>query len=162
MANLIGTAPNQVPTNGSLGTMAFRDAEATNIVEFNDYAEVAWNPSISNFTLGDGSMVGSYVRVGNLVTINLFITLGSTSSVSGQLVVPLPFNGVSQGTAQISYLENGVGYFDGSGLVTTSEIQCKAINAASTYATLSSTSSTVPFTWGQGDAMRLSYTYIAA
>jgi hypothetical protein len=27
MANLIGTAPNQVPTNGSLGTMAFQDAD---------------------------------------------------------------------------------------------------------------------------------------
>jgi len=27
MANLIGTAPNQVPTNGDLGTMAFQDSD---------------------------------------------------------------------------------------------------------------------------------------
>lgn len=31
MANLIGTAPNQVPTNGSLGTMAFQDADEARI-----------------------------------------------------------------------------------------------------------------------------------
>src|SRR6056300_1338606 len=28
MANLIGTAPNQVPTNGDLGTMAFQDTKS--------------------------------------------------------------------------------------------------------------------------------------
>lgn len=31
MALLLGTAPNQVPTNGDLGTMAFQDQKAVNI-----------------------------------------------------------------------------------------------------------------------------------
>lgn len=32
MPNLIGRNPDQVPTNGSLGTMAFQDASAVNIL----------------------------------------------------------------------------------------------------------------------------------
>jgi trimeric autotransporter adhesin len=36
MANLIGTKPNQVPTNGSLGTMAFQDADNVSDVTFID------------------------------------------------------------------------------------------------------------------------------
>ena len=31
MALLLGTAPNQVPTNGDLGTMAFQDRNAVSI-----------------------------------------------------------------------------------------------------------------------------------
>lgn len=31
MPNLIGTAPNQVPTNGSLGNMAFQNKEAVSV-----------------------------------------------------------------------------------------------------------------------------------
>jgi hypothetical protein len=31
MANLIGTDPNQVPTNGDLGTMAFQDADSAHL-----------------------------------------------------------------------------------------------------------------------------------
>ena len=31
MALLLGTAPNQVPTNGDLGTMAFQDANVVSI-----------------------------------------------------------------------------------------------------------------------------------
>ena len=31
MSNLIGTAPDQVPVNGMLGTLAFQDAESVNI-----------------------------------------------------------------------------------------------------------------------------------
>lgn len=31
MANLIGSAPNQVPVNGMLGGMAFQDPKAVNI-----------------------------------------------------------------------------------------------------------------------------------
>ncbi len=31
MALLLGTAPNQVPTNGDLGTLAFEDADSVNI-----------------------------------------------------------------------------------------------------------------------------------
>lgn len=32
MALLIGTAPNQIPTNGDLGTMAFQDQAAVQIL----------------------------------------------------------------------------------------------------------------------------------
>lgn len=31
MSNLFGSAPNQVPTNGDLGTMAFQDAHAVKV-----------------------------------------------------------------------------------------------------------------------------------
>lgn len=31
MSNLLGSAPNQVPTNGDLGTLAFQDSNAVKI-----------------------------------------------------------------------------------------------------------------------------------
>jgi hypothetical protein len=46
MPNLIGTAPNQVPTNGQLGKMAFQDPE-----------QVVLKPQASATPVGIGDMV---------------------------------------------------------------------------------------------------------
>lgn len=48
MANLIGSKPNQVPTNGSLGTMAFQDKENVKI----DNLEVDKSTRIDDNTYG--------------------------------------------------------------------------------------------------------------
>jgi hypothetical protein len=57
MSNLIGNAPNQVPTNGDLGDLAYQDA---------NYASIG-NVTISaNATISNLSVVGSSTMSGNI------------------------------------------------------------------------------------------------
>jgi hypothetical protein len=55
MALLLGTAPNQVPTNGDLGTMAFQDEAAINVVNVNYTGTLTGGTGVVN--LGSGQLV---------------------------------------------------------------------------------------------------------
>ena len=73
MANIIGTAPNQVPTNGDLGTMAFQDQVAVSIL--------------------GGSLNGT---VGATTpTTGIFTTLTSTSSLIVNAPEPASITGAA-------------------------------------------------------------------
>lgn len=54
MPNLLGTAPNQVPTNGDLGSMAFQDS--VNFVSLNS------TQTLSNKTLTDPAIIGTVLE----------------------------------------------------------------------------------------------------
>lgn len=72
MANLIGSKPNQVPTNGSLGTMAFQDADNANlekatIEEFDGFLQTAIYPELT----GVGQTPVPVFTVGNTRAVYL-------------------------------------------------------------------------------------------
>ena len=60
MPLLLGTAPNQVPTNADLGTMAFEDANSVNI-----QGGLVQNATVSNVTLLSPANVTAYQLVAN-------------------------------------------------------------------------------------------------
>jgi hypothetical protein len=113
MPLLLGTAPNQVPTNGDLGTMAFQDQNAVKIgggsftfgtntplagmtsQTLNWYEEGTWTPNQgAGLTLvGAFSSTGKYTRIGRNVTISGTVT-GATSAAlaaAGVITSNLPF-----------------------------------------------------------------------
>jgi len=64
MPNLLGTAPNQVPTNGDLGSLAFMDSLTAKVL-----------PG-AGITLGTGTIcVGTYKNEDTLKTIKLLVDL---------------------------------------------------------------------------------------
>ena len=117
-------------------------------------AITSYTPTWYNFTVGNGTVTAEYQRVGNLVFVYVSVTLGSTSSVTGDMNFDLPigstkrpyFNGVSY------YVDNGVAQYGGSFELAGSRAYFRLTATNATYAYLNSPpNATTPFTWGNGD-----------
>jgi hypothetical protein len=131
-----------------------------------DYEEGTFTPTFTNLTLGDGTAQGRYTKVGRIVTVEVFVLWGSTTSASGSWSVNnLPF--VSDAThfayGSGNILDAGVAnYWSGTVVpAATSNMFFLAINASGTYLTQSNTSATLPMTWVATDSVRASLTYTA-
>jgi hypothetical protein len=132
--------------------------------KLDDYEEGTWTPAFTNLTIGNGTQSHIYTKVGNKVTLEGTITLGSTSSISGALndaSVPFTANTTQRAFNKCYFLDNGTANYVGTAVVNdVNVLQLLADNAASTYLTFSNLSSTVPFTWTSTDIIRYSITYI--
>lgn len=131
----------------------------------------SYTPSFTNFTLGNGTVeYARYAEVNGLVFVHVDVTLGSTSSVSGDIRVSLPVTAARPNDNPLVTV--GVGRaFDSSTssvywltpyIVATTEVRLYVTATTSTYAYRANTSSTVPISWNTGDAFQISFTYEAA
>lgn len=126
----------------------------------------AYTPTYTNFTLGNGSVIARYAESGKLVFFQVQVTLGSTSSVSGLIKISLPVTAKNNGNAVIInalLTDAGVNeYFGFASIDQTNNVaNVFAQNSSGTYVTYGITSSTIPFTWGTGDAINISGSYEA-
>jgi len=127
---------------------------------------VSFTPSFTQFTLGNGTVnYATYVRVQDLIFVQLKVTLGSTSSFVGSSDFACPvapaetyqhaigvirFNDVTgEEYLGVADMNNGV-------------IRLRPLNAAVTYLQYTTTSSTIPFTWATGDSFTLTASYKVA
>lgn len=124
--------------------------------------DVAWStytPTFTNFTLGNGTVIAKYFRVGRVVHVSVNVTLGTTSSVSGVITMSLPVAYAS--TARFTgYVRMAVGStFIGSLVASSGNAQLVAHNASGTYVTTTATSATVPGTWASTHSFIAQATY---
>jgi hypothetical protein len=110
--------------------------------KLDDYEEGTWTPAFTNLTIGNGTQSHIYTKVGNKVTLEGTITLGSTSSISGALndaSVPFTANTTQRAFNKCYFLDNGTANYVGTAVVneTSNVLQILADNAASTYLTFS-------------------------
>lgn len=128
-------------------------------------AWTTWTPTLSGVTIGNGTVQAYYRKYGTTVNIAFGITLGSTSAITGDIQVTLPFSAAAapgeQGLA-VFYNDFGNATYPGVGIVASGIVYLRAINAASTYAQVANCSSTVPFTWNATDQIRASGAYFSA
>lgn len=124
-------------------------------------AWTSYTPTLTNLTLGNGSLSFAYQTNGKMVNVRGRFTLGSTSAVSGSATFSLPTTptGFAYGMAFI--VAGGANYV-GQSTVSGTNVVVTAINAAGTYATRVSTSSTVPGTFTTADQINFSLTYETA
>ena len=128
---------------------------------------VSFTPTWSGLTVGNGTLTyATYVRVQNLVFMQVTFVLGSTSSVTGNISVTAPVtpatlgqNAIGEGL--IADVSTGVLYTTISSMAS-GEIQVFPINAAGTYATTAQASATIPMTWATGDVITFCGTYRVA
>ena len=133
----------------------------------------SWTPSWTNVTVGNGTVVAAYSQTGKTVNFHLRFTLGSTSSISGSItfsppVAPLAelYLAATEGyvfgnvkfldaatAAYLGYLQFGTG---------STNISILALNTAASYGQQSTTSSTIPFTFGTSDIIVCTGSYEAA
>jgi len=122
-----------------------------------------YTPTISGLTQGNGTLIARYAQSGKTVVGQVKFTLGSTSSITGGIVVSLPVtvSGAVQATGNL--VDNfAAAYPLGYETAGTSDMYLRAINTSGTYAGYTNTSSTVPFTWGNTDYFEFFFIYQAA
>jgi hypothetical protein len=122
-------------------------------------AWTAYTPTITNFTLGNGTVIARYKLIGKTLLLQCKIVFGSTSSISGSPIFYMPFSAKisnMQGTANILIQDFGTAYFkamsaDGAG----GYFYIYAESANSTYVRDTGISSTVPMTWTTNDSLSM-------
>ena len=128
---------------------------------------VSYTPTFTNLTVGNGTLSGVYNRIGNIVYVIVRLNLGSTSAVTGGVTVSNPVN--SEGDYEIVG-DATLWAFGGSGVLFAGKMWASAAgsteilaqNSAITHLKLEALSSTVPFTWGTGNILRLQFQYKVA
>jgi hypothetical protein len=129
-------------------------------------AWTSYTPTFTNFTLGNGTLTRRhYARLGKIVVLDVVVTLGSTSSVTGRIGVSLPVTSAfnfTQPTVMCDLTAGGVNSNGVASQSSTTQIDLYALNIAGTYPTRANTSSTVPGTWTTGNTFAFQYTYEAA
>ena len=125
-------------------------------------AWAAYTPTLSGITLGNGALTARWSRHGRTVHCTGRITLGSTSSVTGNVAVGLPTS-VSTGFNTI-YATLGTGMAAKSGAGTVEIVTATIASSASALLRRSngaSISPGVPFAWASGDEITWNLTYEA-
>jgi hypothetical protein len=122
-----------------------------------------YTPTISGVTQGNGTLIARYAQSGKTVIGQVKFTLGSTSSITGGIVVSLPVTVSGSVQAVGNLVDNfAAGYPLGYETGGTSDMYLRALNASGTYLSYTNTSSTVPFTWGSTDYFEFFFIYQAA
>lgn len=131
-----------------------------------------YTPTWTNVTIGNATVSVYYSQTGKTVTVNLNVTLGNTSSVSGLITFSLPVTaaprysggGVGQSLLGVAYIENaGVAGYTGFIRVTsTTTASLRIAGTAGTYLGNDATSASAPFTFTTGSFFNATFTYEAA
>lgn len=131
------------------------------------WAWQSWTPTLTNLTLGNGTVTAKYRQIGKTVHFHFTFTWGTTSAVSGTPTFSLPVTAVAQNVyiiiGRCTLNDTGTRQFLGfvnQASTTTANIFAEASDVSFSYAF--GITSTIPFTWTNTDVMTASGTYEAA
>jgi hypothetical protein len=125
---------------------------------------ISWTPTLSNITLGNGTLVARYQQIGKTVNFYFVFQLGSTSAITGAAGFSLPFVNRQNDLwlTGCTLQDQGVGAYTGAGILFDGYLYFRAEPANATYVFYTPISSTVPFTWGNTDFMTINGSYQVA
>lgn len=96
------------------------------------YAAV-WDGSGGTPTLGNGTLVSTYVRIGNRYEVTIKLTIGSTTAIAGTgawtFTAPVALSTWTPGAVSISDASASLGYIGASGMNTTTTFQAQTHGA---------------------------------
>lgn len=136
--------------------------------ELNGIGETtSFTPVFTNFTLGNGTAVGTYTRVQNLVKGYVEVVLGSTSSVTGTWRVDLPIATTIaydlQYAGLVRYVDSGTQTYVGfCNLTSNTQLTFTLFSPSGSYLVSLFASTSAPFTWTTGDSLYASFVYEVA
>lgn len=128
----------------------------------------SYTPTWSGLTVGSGTVDARYTYNGGWVDMVISVTFNSTSITGAVSITNMPVSIHSSHVANSPlgtavYVDTGVNYY--SGLVyrvDATSVILRALSASSSYVQATNLSSTVPFTWGNTDALTAVVRYKAA
>ncbi len=129
-----------------------------------DTAWTTYTPTLTNITLGNGTVVARYAQLGKVIHMHFRITLGTTSAVSGTPIISLPVATTS------ARLHTGVGnatngttnFLVETRYGSTTTTQAYVFNAANTFLERTNINGVSPFTWASTHILDFNLTYEAA
>lgn len=132
-------------------------------------AWTSYTPTLTNLTLGNGTSVATFARIGRTIHWRWVFTLGTTSAVGTVPTISLPVAAAADYSGQgptfgiCTFIDQGVANYSGrvTGLSSTT-VHFQNENAAGTSVVMTNTSATVPFTFGSTDQIFATGTYEAA
>lgn len=127
----------------------------------------SYSPTWTNVTVGNGTVVASYVQTGKMITYRLSFVLGTTSAVSGTLSVSLPVTSASYTTPgyAIGHAfvdDTTVASYPGTVVAASTTTAQIYIPNTSTDTRIVPVSNTKPGTWSVGDSIKFTVVYEAA
>lgn len=167
------TSANGVSIDGLLikdGLLPAGNIQPLNLVSGtgSSWGWTSFTPTLTNLTIGNGTISAAYKQTGKAIVLRLIITLGSTSVVGTVVSTSLPVTSV----AYSAFTPLGIAsHFDTSASATnlgvlaytnTTTAEITVANAAGTYAAQGGLTATVPFTWATGDRIHITASYEAA
>jgi hypothetical protein len=163
--DIIGASANDTPaitSVGANGTVLTADSTAATGLAY-EGAWTNWTPNVTGLTIGNGTQIARYRKVGKFVTIFYYFKLGSTSAVGGINYVELPFGLAynQNGNAYASIEDFGALYFEGIAEINGNNFILGVMRANQTYADGQRITSTVPMTWTTNDTWWTTFTYEA-
>ena len=155
---LVATSTGIVNLSAGLKFPATPVASA-DVNTLDDYEEGAWTPTFTNITVGDGTVSGTYVIVGNHVYLEGHLIFGSTTAVGGSVSAmagfPVAVAASYYSVMNFSYLDQGTTFYFGTSLITpgasgTAALLCEAGQVVD---------ATHPHTWAVDDIIVFSCKY---
>lgn len=129
-----------------------------------DYTDYSASVTFNNFTLGNGTVSAYYAEVNDLVHFIGEVTLGSTSSVTGNWSVNLPVNKafliLGGGTVQLN--DSGTAVYLGMTGGSSTTAAFKFFSVTGSLIGAADVNATNPFTWTTSDFIRWDILYKAA
>lgn len=119
--------------------------------------------TMTGITVGNGTKSGNYHRSDGWCDFVCQFQLGTTSAVTGDVVLTLPVQAAANPNSSLFrayFLDSGAAELPAMiAAASTTTIAIRAINTAGTYATQATCSATVPMTWATGDIIYISGRY---
>lgn len=166
----------QIGTAGAVVTNSIADSAVTpaklQAGTGTGWSWASWTPTLTNMTLGNGTIVARFIQIGKTVFFRFTFVLGSTSTIGSSPTFSLPVTAITGYTTGAStpigivhYEHTGVTNAEGAIYISSTTTASFGVwGAASTYVTggAGGLSSSVPFTWAVSDQILTTGFYEAA
>lgn len=146
-----------VPIFSDTGGKQFADSS------FNFGAWESWTPTPAGITVGNGTLIAQYKKIGKYVPFELSFELGSTSAITGAVSFPLPSStsGIANRVSQGSLFDTSTSKrLMAIGIIATDTLYLRVAITSGGFIEQQNLSSTNPFTWAEGDILSISGYYV--
>jgi hypothetical protein len=120
-----------------------------------------FTPTRGNITVGNGTEVARYQKMGKTTNVFYQLTLGSTSSIGSTPSIAAPTTPAQSVfyAGICMFQDTGSGTYMGSALIIGSTVYPQALGSAGTYVNAANPSATIPFTWTNTDVLTMQFSY---
>jgi hypothetical protein len=120
-----------------------------------------YSPTLTNLTVGNGTQVARYQKLGKTVIVFYQLTLGSTSSVGNTPNITLPSTPAQASfyAGSLNMIDAGNTTFIGEALIVAGALYPQASQSNGTYTNAANVTSTVPMTWTTSDVLTMQLIY---
>ncbi len=129
----------------------------------------SYTPTLTNITIGNGSVSASYLQMGKVVYWQALITFGSTTSLGAlpRISVPVAASVSSYGPVMSTHsyavdASSGSSYYMDVVGTSTTDVLLVTFGSTSALSGNQPISNTVPFTWATSDTIQVGGVYFAA